>query len=238
MAAIRSVPCFLAAIAVSTVSALPTATQVNKCPVLLDGRIPQNFTLQDFNTNASPFNPAYSIGQNLTWSQINHFPKPLSISRFDHVSSRNITKSVEVTIDDRSIFLPGGGSPQVGFRRAGLLLGNGSDASNQGVSTYHWSVHQPQALFSQGFTGMNLSHEYMNAWHERNDYNGNHFSINAGVMLTQDFPANCSAECAANEQGHKQSWKLLDHNNDIVYATPILEEQWQNFAVTLDYNQK
>ena len=30
---------------------------------------------------------------------------------------------------------------RVGFRRAGFLLGNGSDASNTGIQTFHWSIH-------------------------------------------------------------------------------------------------
>lgn len=239
MAPVHSFLFFFAALTVPFVEALPAPPLLTKCPIIKDGRIPSNFALQDFDTSASPFDPKYSIGQNLSWSQITRFPQPLTRSRFDAVSSHNTTKPVEVTITDASVFLPGGGSPQVGFRRAGFLLGNGSDATNVGVKTFHWSVRQPQPLFSPNFTAMNLSHEYMNAWHERNDYSGNQFSINAGVMLSQDYPANCSSECVAKEQAlPRQAWKFLDHLNDIVFVTPIQYGSWQNFAVTLDYNAK
>ena len=239
MASFVSILCFLAAAAAPLAAALPSTPSASvKCPLIFDGRIPAAFTLKNLDTNASPFNPNYTKGQNLSWSQIAHYPS-LRPSRFDFVDARNTTKPIEVTITDQSLFVPGGGSAQVGFRRAGFLLGNGTDASNEGVATFHWSTRQPQPSFSQGFTGLNLTHEYMNAWHERNDYSGNQFSINTGIMLSQDYPANCSTACTAFEQGLlKQTWKFLDRANNIVFVTPILYDQWQNFAVTLDYDKR
>lgn len=216
-------------------TAAPSSSPI-KCPITKDGRIPSNFTIKDFDTTLSPYDPNYSKGQNLSWSQIIKYPAPLSPSRFD---AQSHFKSLEVTITDESIFVPGGGSPQLGFRRAGLLIGNGTDATNVGVKTFHWSVRQAAPQYSKGFTGMNLTHEYMNAWHEANSYAYNQFSFNAGIMLSQDYPANCSASCIAVEQGlPKAAWKLLNRNNDIVYVTPIKYDAWQNFAVTLDYDQK
>ncbi|KAI7776445.1 hypothetical protein LA080_005337 [Diaporthe eres] len=53
-----------------------------QCPVVLDGRITQNTTLSVFDTNASRFNPKYSKGQNLSWSQILEFPR-VAPSLFD-----------------------------------------------------------------------------------------------------------------------------------------------------------
>jgi hypothetical protein len=221
------------------VTALPSPQappSLTKCPITKDGRIPSTFKLTDFDTTASPYDPNYSKGQNLSWSQIIHYPSPLPPSRFDAQSK---SKSLEVTITDQSIFVPGGGSPQLGFRRAGLLIGNGTDATNIGVKTFHWSVHQPQKQFSQGFTGMNLTHEYMNVWHEANSYSYNQFSFNTGIMLSQDYPANCTKACIAIEQNlPKKAWKILNRNNDIIFITQILDNEWQNFAVTLDYNKK
>ena len=240
MASFRVALGFLAAFAAPLVSAAPSTFSPVKCPVVKDGRIPQTFTLKDFDNTTSPFDPNYSKGQNLSWSQIAKFPRTDS-SRFDFVSAHNTTKPVEVTITDQSIFVPGGGAPQLGFRRAGFLMGNGTDETTVGVKTFHWSSKQPQPSFSQGFTSMNLTHEYMNAWHERNDYTGNQFSINAGVLLSQDYPANCSTSsaCTATEKKlPKKAWKFLDHGNNVVFVTPILYDQWQNFAVTLDYDKK
>jgi hypothetical protein len=190
----------------------------------MDGRIPRDFALQTFDTTASPFNPTYSKGQNLTWSQIIKFAD-VSLSKFDIPAE----KAIEVTIDDRSIFVPGSGTPQVGFRRAGLLLGNGTDATVVGAKTFHWSVKQDLNA------KMNLTHEYMNAWHETNDYSANQFSFNTGVMLEQDHPTDSNATTTGLD---KKLWKILNRDNDVIWATGIDWEDWQNFAVTVDYVKK
>ncbi|KAH9206600.1 hypothetical protein DL95DRAFT_486739 [Leptodontidium sp. 2 PMI_412] len=195
------------------------------CPITLDGRVSQNTTLETFDTAASSFNPGYTKGQNLTWSQILKFP-PVSSSRFDIPAK----KALEVTISDASIFVPGGGQKQLGFRRAGLLLGNGSDASNIGVQTYHWSVMQPEDKKRR----MNLTHEYMNVWHETNDYSSNHFSLNAGVMLEQDKPKGGNVTTTGLD---KRLWKVLDRKNNIIWTTRIEWDGWQHFAVKIDYEK-
>ena len=191
-----------------------------RCPIVLDGRVPYSDSLQTFDTTASPFSPDYTKGQNLSWSQILTFPHTAP-SRFDLPAH----KAVEVGISDQSLFLPGGGQLQVGFRRAGLLLGNGSDASNVGVKTFHWSMKQDPAR------KMNLTHEYMNVWHEANDYSSNQFSLNAGIMLEQDNPKNGTKN---STQLPKSLWKVLDRENNVVWTTPIEFGEWQNFAVTID----
>ena len=212
----------LAVVLAATLSgAAPSFSSSIKCPITIDGRVAHNLTLETFDTTASPFNPYYSKGQNVSWSQILKFPN-VSPSKFDIPAD----KAIEVTIDDRSIFVPGGGTPQIGFRRAGLLLGNGSDASNVGMETFHWSVRQdPKAK-------MNLTHEYMNAWHERNDYSANQFSFNTGVMLSQDAPTDSNVTTTGL---NKKLWKFLNNHNDVIWTTWIEWDEWQNFAVTMDY---
>lgn len=187
-----------------------------QCPVVLDGRVTQNTTLSVFDTNASRFNPGYSKGQNLSWSQILEFPQ-VAPSLFD-VSTPESFKPLEVTIDDRSIFNPSGTNPQLGFRRAGLLLGNGSDASNEGVMTFHWSSKQDTAR------PLNLTHEYLTVWHETNDSSGSQFALQLGLPLG----SNDTSEAASH------SWKMLDRNNSVVFTSPLNVEEWQNFAVTVD----
>lgn len=195
------------------------------CPIIMDGRVSSNATLQTFDTAASPFSPTYTKGQNLTWSKVLKLPA-IRPSKFDLPIS---SKAVEVTINDQSIFVPGGGSQQLGFRRAGLLMGNGSDASNVGVKTFHWSVKQdPDAK-------MNLTHEYMNVWHEANDYASNQFSFNAGIMLAQDKPTDSNV---TTTRLNKVLWKILDRKNHVVWTTMIDWDEWQNFAVTVDYEKK
>jgi hypothetical protein len=204
----------------------PVARSVSaiKCPITIDGRVPTNFTLPMFDTTASPFSPQYSKGQNLTWSQIIKLPD-VNASKFDIPGD----KAIEVTINDQSIFLPGGGKQQLGFRRAGLLMGNGSDATNVGVKTFHWSVQQDSSM------KMNLTHEYMNVWHERNDYNGNQFSFNTGIMLAQDKPTDTNVSTTGLD---KNLWKILNNKNDVIWTTYIVWDNWQNFAVTVDYVNK
>ncbi|GJD02268.1 hypothetical protein ColKHC_11093 [Colletotrichum higginsianum] len=198
----------------------PLQSSSIQCPIVLDGRIPQNFTLQVFDTNESPFNPGFTKGP-APWSEILLFPAGVTPSRFDVVSEPTATsfKPLEVTIDDKSIFDPSGNKPQLGFRRAGLLLGNGSDASNQGVMTFHWSSRQDPAR------KLNLTHEYLTSFHETNDSGGAQFSLQVGTPLGQDGAA---GKPAASD------WKMLDRNNTVVFSTPLKFDAWQNFAVTLD----
>lgn len=191
-----------------------------QCPVVLDGRITQNTTLSVFDTNTSPFNPGYSKGQNVSWSQILEFPS-VAPSLFD-ASTPESFKPLEVTIDDRSIFNPSGTNPQLGFRRAGLLLGNGSDASNAGVMTFHWSSKQDAAR------PLNLTHEYLTVWHETNDSSGSQFALQLGLPLG----SNDTSEAASH------SWKMLDRNNTVVFTSPLNFEEWSNFAVTVDIPNK
>ncbi|KAF9878268.1 hypothetical protein CkaCkLH20_04306 [Colletotrichum karsti] len=204
-------------VALRSLQALAASVQ---CPIVLDGRIPQNFTLETFDTNASPYNPGFTKGED-PWSKIILFPSVPTISRFDASNVTGNFKSLEVTINDRSIFNPPPGkNPQLGFRRAGLLLGNGSDASNQGVMTFHWSSMQDSSR------KLNLTHEYLTAFHETNDSGGAQFALQLGLPLGQ----NGTEPPASN-------WKMMDRNNSVVFTTPLKFDVWQNFAVTLNVPQ-
>ena len=98
-----------------------------------------------------------------------------------------------------------------------------------GVKTFHWSVKQDPAR------KMNLTHEYMNVWHEANDYASNQFSFNAGVMLEQDQPIDTNVSTIGLD---KRLWKFLDRRNNVVWTTRISMDEWQNFGITLDYVNK
>ncbi|POS74193.1 hypothetical protein DHEL01_v207411 [Diaporthe helianthi] len=179
-----------------------------KCPVVFEGRVPTSTTLKEFDVENELFNPDYVKGNNLTWSNVVRFPD-VPNSRFDNASY----KSVEVTISDQSIF-----QKQNGFRRAGLLFANDPNEGSfgyQGLRTLHWSVRQDPAL------ALNLSHEYLNVWHERADYSANQFSFQTGLMI--DHP-----ELSAD------SFKFFDRDGRLIWSTPIDFEEWQNFAVMLN----
>jgi hypothetical protein len=199
----------------------PQNATLIQCPLIFDGRIPLNLNLSSFDSSTSPFNPSYVKGENTSWSSILLLP-PTPPSRFDTPTH----KPLEVTIDNRSLFRAGS-SLQTGFRRAGLLLRDdandaGADAADAGVVTFHWSVMQDSAR------RMNLSHEYMNVWHEKADYSGNQFSFVGGVVLPGDG--------GTDTQGDR--WRVQNARNEFVFETRILEKEWQNFGVSLDYGNR
>lgn len=199
----------LALLSARAASASPT------CPIVLDGRVKSTLTLADFDSAAtSPFNPDYVKGNNLQWSDILLFPASIPPSGFDGNATY---KPIEVTITDASIF-----QSQHGFRRAGLQLQgdtNTDSPGDTGVRTVHFSVRQDP------HRPLNLSHEYLNVWHETSDYSANQFNFEAGTILGQTgLP--------------KDTFKLLDRENRQVWSTPIEYTAWQNFAVTLDFTRK
>ncbi|KAG8164782.1 hypothetical protein KVR01_005057 [Diaporthe batatas] len=179
-----------------------------KCPVVLEGRIPASAAPTDFDVNNDLFNSGYVKGNNLTWSDILLFPE-VPNSRFDNASY----KSVEVTISDESIF-----QKQYGFRRAGLQFANDTNEGSlgyQGLRTLHWSVKQDSAR------ALNLSHEYLNVWHEAADYSRDQIMFQTGQMLAYpDMPAD--------------TFKFFDRNSKLLWSVPIDFTCWQNFAITLD----
>ena len=122
-----------AATLIGAALASPVSKSAIRCPIVMDGHVPTNSTLQIFDTTASPFSPKYSKGQNLTWSQIIKL-FDVNASKFDTPGDR----AIEVAISEQpSIFRQGGGKQQLGFRRPGLLVGNGSDAAK------YWSQDFP-----------------------------------------------------------------------------------------------
>ncbi|KAF2445404.1 glycoside hydrolase family 131 protein [Karstenula rhodostoma CBS 690.94] len=198
-----------------------------QCPIIFDGRVSQNSTPVSFNiADVSPYSTQYVKGENLTWSQIIFLPNTTT-SRFDTLG---VHRSLEVTINDHSLFRSGQ-RLQYGFRRAGLLLKDdknaaGADAADQGVVTFHWSVRQDVSK------PMNLSHEYMNVWHEKADYSGNQFTFVGGVVLPVD------AAPAIDAPEEKNAWRIQNAKNEFLFRTPIRNDAWQNFAVQLDYTNK
>ncbi|KAL0938646.1 uncharacterized protein CTRU02_205256 [Colletotrichum truncatum] len=189
-----------------------------RCPLVFDGRVPSNALVADFDVASgggwNPFNPSYVKGANLLWSDIIVLPDT-GPSRFDKDSD---TRALEVTISDESIFMN-----QRGFRRAGLQFSkdanNGSPA-NVGVKTLHFSVKQDLER------PLNLTHEYLNVWHETAAYDANQFNFQVGTIIGQTGLA-------------EDTFKLLDRNNKQLWSTPMeANGSWQNFALTLDFDQK
>ncbi|KAF2424474.1 hypothetical protein EJ08DRAFT_575525, partial [Tothia fuscella] len=185
-----------------------------KCPIIHDGRIPLSTTLSTFDTKSSPFSPDNVRGPT-PWSQTLAFPA-VTPSHFDAPTS----KPIQITINEKSIFTPGTSAPQNGFRRAGLVLknNNGNDGSNTGTVTFHWSVK------IVGNKALNYTHEYLNVWHETNDYNANQFSFQTGKLIGRE------------NEGEGSDWKITDRAGKVVWRGKRSDE-WQNFGVGLDYGK-
>jgi hypothetical protein len=62
-------------------------------------------------------------------------------------------------------------------------------------------------------------------WHEAGDYSSNQFNFQAGTLI-------------GRESIEADTWKLLDRNNQLIWSTPIESGVWQNFAITLDFEEK
>lgn len=206
-------PLALAAPSLDPHVSLRSPTDNVKCPIVLDGRVPTNLSKipTGFDNSNALFNPAFVKGNNLTWSEILKFPAT-EPSRFDGATY----SAIEVTISDASIF-----QQQKGFRRAGLQFASDSpqDPSDEGVKTLHFSVKQDPTR------PLNLTHEYLNVWHEAADYSNNQIQFQAGSLI--DKP-----------ESKKTSFKILDGAGNQIWAIPIDYKNWQNFAIKLDYTKK
>ncbi|WQF84577.1 hypothetical protein CDEST_09591 [Colletotrichum destructivum] len=188
-----------------------------QCPVIFDGRVPAAAVPGDFDSASgggwNPYNPDYVKGEGLLWSDIILLPRAGPPSRFDSGGERR--RPLEVTISDASVFMD-----QRGFRRAGLLFAGDANVggpAGAGVKTLHFSVRQDTAR------PLNLTHEYLNVWHETAAYDANQFSFQTGTIIGQPgLPRN--------------TFKLLDRDNRLVWSTPVATDgSWQNFALTLDF---
>lgn len=197
-------------LAASTVTAIPApSSSTSQCPVVFEGRVPTGTPPTFFDSENVLFNPDFVKGNDLTWSSILEFPA--TSSRFDGANNT----ALEVTLSDKSIF-----QKQVGFRRAGLQFANDAPdgEGGKGVKTLHFSVRQDATR------PLNLTHEYLNVWHEAADFSHNQIQFTTGTLL-DDVSAD------------KDTFKVLDAAGKILWSTPISQRDWQNFAFKLDYTQ-
>jgi hypothetical protein len=204
---------FAALLAASTAVALPPpaparGVKAPQCPIVFEGRVPVGTPSTFFDTSNALFNPDYVKGNDLTWSSILKFPAGTP-SRFDGANHT----AVEVTISDKSIF-----QKQLGFRRAGLQFSKDAPdgEGGKGIKTLHFSVKQDPAR------PLNLTHEYLNVWHESADYSHNQFQFTTGTLID-------------NKSAKKDSFKVQDAAGKILWSIPISPRDWQNFAFNLDY---
>ncbi|KAJ7505916.1 hypothetical protein B0H11DRAFT_1851180 [Mycena galericulata] len=133
---------------------------------------------------------------------------------------------ISIRIDNTSIFVPGGGPPQYGFRRTEFIAqsnGNSTALDAQmevGVSVFHFSIK------ADSLRPLNYTHEYQIVFIEPSD--GTHvFEIQLGSPFT-DPTGTLPAENA-------HSFKVRDHALNILFTTPFTPANWHNFAITVDW---
>ncbi len=186
---------------------------------MFDGRVPTSLKLADFDSydTGSPFGPDYVKGQGLKWSEILQFPVGAG-----HFALRQRRRRLQGGRGDaqRQVHLPDPeglpeGRPAVQRR----LQRPKAPATATASRPLHFSVHQDAAR------PLNLSHEYLNVWHEASDYSSDQFMFQTGTLIDQRSPG-------------KDTFKVLDRKNKLIWSTPIDKDAWQNFAFTLDFAKK
>ncbi|KAF7357275.1 Glycoside hydrolase family 131 protein [Mycena sanguinolenta] len=195
--------------------------------IVYDGRVPFSMQAAALNTSTGPFLTAVK-GQNESATYYTEFlghsalPTPLW-NELGHPSEQVIS----IKIDNTSVFVPGGGPPQYGFRRTELIAQKNENSTlldaemEVGVSTFHFSIKSDLSR------PLNYSHEYQIVFIEPSD--GTHvFEIQLGSPFTDPtltLPA-----------ANAHSFKIRDHALNVLFTTPFIPLIWHNFAITVDWD--
>ncbi|KAF4917892.1 hypothetical protein CGCVW01_v009383 [Colletotrichum viniferum] len=221
-------PLTLLTLATPALSAALTCRSLIRCPLIFDGRVPSTAVPTDLDApnggGWNPFNPSYVKGNALLWSDILLLPS-VPASRFDAAAG---SRAVEVTISDESIFMS-----QRGFRRAGLQFAadtNTGSPGGEGAKTLHFSVRQDAER------PLNLTHEYLNVWHETAAYDANQFNFQTGTIIGQPGKRACPKTPSSSLTGRTgctiQVWysandEPLQKSGDIISANIAGDGQYQ-----------
>jgi len=209
----------------SPISRLGPSTASN-APIIFDGRVPTNFSESAFDSSAtSPFNPDFVRAADEPFSQIIKFPD-VSPSLLDGRTSRPI----EVTINDNSIFAPGG-NPQNGFRRAELLpiTNNGTDATVQGITTLHFSIQEDPTK------SLNYTHEYQPVFIETNDFASHVWTLKTGTPFGTNPASMPESEAKTLRLGSSTAGGAEEV---VLFEVPFDTGVWYNFAIQTDWDKR
>lgn len=212
-----------------SLASLVCSTLVTATPLIYDGRAPFNLTNADLNSSTGPYLTVVKGSQNATHYDVVHGLKlsPTPLWNKDLILATE--QVVSVSIDNSSVFIPGGGAPQFGFRRTELLAAvNGDHADlipkiETGTTVFHFSIQQDQSK------PLNYKHEYQIVFIEPND--GTHvFEIQLGSPFTDPTGP------LPTKDAH--SFKVRDHALNILFTTPFTAGAWHNFAVQIDWTNR
>lgn len=212
----------------STASPLPPYEHPSaaKAQIIWDGRIPTNFSRSAFDSaSTSPFSPDFVRATNETFSKIIEFPD-VPPSLFDAYTSRPI----EVTINNNSIFAPGG-NRQNGFRRAELLpdANNGTDATVQGITTLHFSIREDPNK------PLNYSHEYQLVFIETNDFASHDWTLKTGTPFGTDPASLAKGKAKTLRLGSSTAGGAEEQ---VLFEKPFETGTWYNFAIQTNWDNR
>ncbi|KAI8986158.1 hypothetical protein BD414DRAFT_416543 [Trametes punicea] len=209
--------------------------------VIWDGRAPFNLTNADLETSTGPY---------LTLpSQLQHNHSVVkgaeNATHYTHLLGRSKLPTplwddgrlpiipreqvISVTIDNSSVFVPGGGPPQYGFRRTDLIAAVDGEHTElitrleQNTTIFHFSIQKDE------LRPLNYSHEYQIVFIEPND--GSHVF---GIQLGSPFTDPTGPLPAPNAH----SFKVLDHALNVLFSTPFTPNAWHNFAIEVNWNNR
>ncbi|KAF8272614.1 hypothetical protein EI94DRAFT_248719 [Lactarius quietus] len=205
----------------SYVWATPIRRVTTSNVLLYNGQAPLTFTAANLNDTTSPYSTVQGSESASNYVQFlgtSIPPTPLWDSTVQD-------QPVLVSIDNTSVFVPGGGQPQFGFRRTELVaqqnqVGNftvfdGQIESNK--TAFHFSMQVDSTK------PLNLTHEYQPVFIEPAD--GTHvFDIQMGTPFNSTLPAN-----------QANVFRFRSHNTSVLFQTQVDPTAWHNFAVVVDW---
>lgn len=190
-------------------------------PLIYDGRAPFNYTIDDLNHSLDPYLSVVKGSMNTS-----HYTQLLGHTLNATPLWSPIEQPITISIDNTSIFVPGGSTPQNGFRRTELIAqkdGNHTALNaiaDAGTTVFHVSI------LKELEKPLNMSHEYQIVWIEPND--GTHvFEIQLGSPFT--IPTGTVPVSNA------RFLKVRNHALDLLFETPFTSHDWHNFAVQVDW---
>ncbi|RDX48807.1 hypothetical protein OH76DRAFT_1351910 [Lentinus brumalis] len=194
-------------------------------PVIWDGRAPLNLTDTDLDSSTGPFLTVVKGSE-----PASHYSQLLGDTIAPTALWGDIAEqAISVSIDNSSVFIPGGGGPQNGFRRTDIIAAvNGQHdvlitQMETGTTVFHFSVKQDASR------PLNYSHEYQIVFIEPND--GSHiFELQLGSPFTNPT--------GSLPVPNAHSFKVLDHALNVLFSTPFTADVWHNFAVEVDWNAR
>ncbi|TFK48809.1 hypothetical protein OE88DRAFT_1713906 [Heliocybe sulcata] len=211
----------------SVVALISCVALTSAIPLLYDGRAPLNLTEADLDGSVGPY---LTVVKGAT-ENASHYSSLLGFSvpptpLWDTASLVPNEQAISITIDNTSVFVPGSGGPQYGFRRTEFIAqANGNHTAlnevlDVGRTVFHFSIMRNDLL------PLNYDHEYQIVFIEPSD--GSHIF---GIQLGSPFTDPTGTLPVPNAH----SLKVLDHALNVIYTAPFTPLTWHNFAVQVDW---